>query len=71
MKDDFKNEDPTLYYFANGLINFQQDELTIEKLENWKEKLNQDRLTLYLPNRLVQSFWTYLGAWVVFLLQLF
>jgi len=60
MKDDFKNEDPTLYYFANGLINFQQDELTIEKLENWKEKLNQDRLTLYLPNRLVQSFWTYL-----------
>jgi MFS family permease len=60
MKDDFRNEDPALYYFANGLIDFQQDELTIEKLANWKERLNQDRLKLYLPNRLVQSFRTYL-----------
>jgi MFS family permease len=61
MKDDFKYEDPALYYFANGLIDFQHDELTVEKLANWKERLNQDRIKLYQLNRLAQSFWTYLA----------
>jgi hypothetical protein len=60
MKDDFKNEDPSLYYFANGLINYQKDDLNFVKLSEWEEKLDRYRFELYNPTRLVQSFWTYL-----------
>jgi len=60
MKEGFKDENPALYYFANGLIDYNNDDLTIEKLSMWKKRLNQDRLTLYQPKWLYQSLWVYL-----------
>jgi len=60
MKEGFKDENPALYYFANGLIDYHNDDLTIEKLSMWKKRLNQDRLTLYQPKWLYQSLWVYL-----------
>jgi hypothetical protein len=59
-KANFKNENPDLYFFSNGLIDFQRDSLTIEKLQDWKARLNQDRLSLYQPQYLHKSFWNYL-----------
>jgi MFS family permease len=60
MKERFKEEDSELYFFANGLIDYQNDDLTLEKLKVWKERLNQDRFKLYQPKWIFQSFWTFL-----------
>ncbi|PZX49782.1 hypothetical protein LV84_04174 [Algoriphagus ratkowskyi] len=60
MKDGFKNEDPNLYFFANGLIDFQRDELSVEKMETWKVSLDQARFPLYQPTWIIQSFRTFL-----------
>ena len=56
-KDDFKEPDPSLYHFANGLIDYQKDDLTIKKLSLWKEKLDSVQLELYHPTWLGKSFW--------------
>lgn len=70
-KDIFKDDYPDLYYFANGLIDFHRDGLSTEKLVTWNKRLGQERLSLYHPNYLLKSFWTYLEHQWFFMALLF
>jgi hypothetical protein len=42
-KDRFINSEPELYYFSNGLIDFSENQLTQEKLIEWKQMLDDLR----------------------------
>lgn len=44
-KDEFKSSDPDLYYFGNGLIDFNRDRTLPQKLPTWKKGLDQRRFS--------------------------
>lgn len=59
-KDDFKLNEPDLYYFSNGLIDFGNSPDLSEKLSGWKELLNQQRVKKLNPENLFKSLYTYI-----------
>ncbi|WP_268035843.1 hypothetical protein [Algoriphagus sp. PAP.12] len=69
-KSYWKEKDPELYYFANGLQDFNGMDLNASKLENWLKDLNQSRWGLISNGFYARAFWTYiyqehffLGLW--------
>ncbi|WP_139316617.1 hypothetical protein [Algoriphagus marinus] len=59
-KDDFKEDDPSLYYFANGLIDFGTDDLSIKKLQDWKQLLDQKRVAYLSFESIVKSLYFFI-----------
>lgn len=58
-KETYRESNPELYYFANGLMDFGREADLIPKMEIWKTQLNQERLEVISPSYLFKSL-TYL-----------
>lgn len=72
-KETYRESNPELYYFANGLMDFGREPDLIPKMEIWKTQLNQERLGVISPSYLFKSL-TYLiwnERYFCFLLFLF
>ncbi len=59
-KEEFKTSNPELYYFGNGLIDFNIDQTLPEKLPIWKKELDQRRFLYFSPAILSNSFTIFL-----------
>lgn len=55
-KDEFKDVDPDLYHFANGLMDFERERDLVGKLEVWKSKLDDRGTEKYSAEFLIYSF---------------
>ncbi|MBC6367508.1 hypothetical protein [Algoriphagus sp. AK58] len=60
-KEDLRESNPDLYFFSNGLIDFQKAPELAEKLLPWKEQLDQKRIQLLSP----QSVWIALTTFIL------
>ena len=58
--DDFKTSDPDLYYFGNGLLDFNRDPKLHQKLETWKKELDQRRFVNFDMANLFNSLTKFL-----------
>lgn len=58
-KDDYERSLPELFYFANGLMDFERDKDLIEKMKVWDQTLDQERLSNLTPSYFFKAF-TYL-----------
>jgi len=72
QKESYKETDPDLYYFANGLIDFGRDSNLIKRLEIWETKLDQRRFALLSPSYLFKAltYWILHERYFCFLLFL-
>ncbi|TNF40786.1 MAG: hypothetical protein EP311_08385 [Cytophagales bacterium] len=59
-KEVWKEKDPSLFHFGNGLQDFQRDNLDPERLEAWKVKLDSSRPQLISPSFFRKALLTYI-----------
>ena len=59
-KDRFINSEPELYYFSNGLIDFSENQLTRDKLLEWKHMLDDLRWEAVSFSFYKKSFGTFI-----------
>ncbi|OOG74572.1 hypothetical protein [Algoriphagus sp. A40] len=72
-KDEFKNADPDLYHFANGLMDFGRERDLVGKLEVWKSNLDARRTEKFSAEFLIHSltFYLYHGRFFALLMAAF
>jgi len=59
-KVDFKESEPELYFFSNGLIDFKKDQELSEKLLNWRDFLDEQRVSYLSFSFINQALYTYI-----------
>ncbi|NVJ86793.1 MAG: hypothetical protein HWE15_10845 [Algoriphagus sp.] len=74
-KEYWKLEKPDLYYFSNGLQDFEQDRLDAKVLSSWKQDLDQARIPLISFSFYKKALFTYIEKehffiflWIVLIL---
>lgn len=56
QKESFRDLNPDLRYFANGLMDFNRETELLQKLETWNQLIDQKRTEVMTPKTLFKAF---------------